>query len=170
MQISEEHRTLLRQDFNPEVAIDTYSENEIVTLNKYGVWLKALMIRGINPDTDEQRYFVEMCHGEKHPRNDIQRTWKRYQLDVMYKIATEMNLAIMDNAFTYKRVSRNFWRLSQQGHQGAIDWLVNEGQAINIPESPPLINIAEIYPRRPEKGDLLDSRALVTGSYGSAQR
>lgn len=166
----EEHKTYLHEEFRPEVPIDGYGEDEKVILRKYGSWLKALMLREIEPVTDEQRYFLQMCYGETHPRSAIQRVWKKYQLDVMYKIAYKMATEIADNAFSYAQVVNYFVKLEQQGHHAAIEWLNMEGRVCNVPEDPPLVDIARIYLRRPGKLDIFDTGTIVSGSYGSSQR
>lgn len=173
MIIPEEHRTYLHLKFSPNVAIrkPKYSSDEKTILKKYGSLLNALMLRKIDPLTDEQHYFLKMCYGEQHPKNDVQRTWKKYQLDIMYKVAKEMEAKIAHNIFTYDQVVSKFVTLAKQGHKASFEGIKKEGiKTIDVPENPPLVDIARIYPRPPNKCDLMNTANMLPGSYGSAKR
>jgi len=168
--IPEGHRTYLHLEFIPEIDIEKYQDEEKIALKKYGSWLKALMIGKIEPITDEQTYFLEMCYGKKHPRNRLQHIWKKYQLDVMYEIAKKLDdgLSLASSIFTYDQVVSRFQKLAEQGHIASIKWLERENQKINTCNSYPLIDIARIYPRPPKP--LSYPITVLSGSYGSAQR
>lgn len=172
--VPDEHKIYRQTEFKPDVCLDEYSEDEKIILRKYGSWLKALMQGKITPTTDEQRYFLQMCFGEVHPNTDIQRTWKKYQLDVMYKVAIGIYAdGKCVHATRWDAVSR-FRELAKQRHQAALIWLEKERELVDIPETAPLINIARIYPNSfaaypHSRGgvDLLDSGLVYPGSYGS---
>mgnify|MGYP002078139210 CR=1 FL=1 len=165
-----EHKSYRALAFSPEASLDNLTADEIACLHKYGAWLKALMQEKILPYTDEQRAFVEMCNGKSHPQNELAKTWKKYQLNVMYEIALKMDgsLAAADTKFTYAHVVTRFRKIAAQGHTQAIEWLKKEGITFAPPEDPPLLDIARVYPKRYVGGDLMDM--VVSGSFGSGAR
>jgi hypothetical protein len=128
------------------------------------------MLRKIIPYTDEQREFVKMCNGEAHPPNEIARTWKKYQINLMYEIAIKMDstLGSADTKYTYSHVVTSFHNIAAQGHTKAMEWLQMEGIAFTPPNEPPLLNIARIYPKKYTGGDMMG--LVISGSFGSGTR
>ena len=170
MHPSKEHLHLFDAAYECEVSLAGYSNREKEILETNGAWLDALMFGEITPDTKEQEHFVSMCYGEVHPANPIEKAWKKYRLDLMYKVARKMETEISQSLFDYATVRDRFAVLVQQRHRGAINWLHNEGIDFEVPDHPSLINIAEIDPDRPAKIDILDTGAILDGSYGSSTR
>lgn len=165
-----DHKTYLAQPFVPDVPLDGFSEADTTLLEKYGSWLKALMLRQIEPVTDEQRQFVQMCFGEASPGNELARIWKQYQLNVMYHVALKMEAQIADHDFPYRWIVERFRTLAEQGHQGARAWLHKEKLSFAPPKMPPLVDIARIYPDRYPKLDLMDAVRILPGSFESGSR
>jgi len=168
-----DHKDSRREEFLTDVSIENYSEAEQTILRRYGTWMRALMIGRIQPTTEAQSRFVRMCYGKISPIDDFHRAWKKHQLDVMFGIAMKMDKGLGDGSspFTYAYVQRQFYRLGQQRHKGALDWLREDGQPLDPPKEPPLIDIAKIYPPHRDKGgDLMDTNLIAPGSYGSSSR
>ncbi len=170
MATPQSHVQYLRTEFKPAVSLETYTAEEQRILKKYGSWLRALMLGDIEPVTEEETYFVRMCHGEEHPRTEIHAAWKKYQLDLMYDVASHMDEHIGTHDYPYSWVVTRFTNLAQQGHRRAVEWLEREGQQYKVPDSPPLIDIARIYPKRQGFVDIFETGRIVPGSFESAHR
>lgn len=166
MAIPDDHREYLTLKFVTDVDLSIYAPSDRAFLEKYGAWLKALMLRKIKPITDAQRAFIDFCYGKRRPETEAEHVWKRHQIDLMYLIAKECEYHI-GSRFTAREIARLFQALAAQGH----------GQAINRPDTasvrttnpPPLINIAAIYPRNLQSNDVMSCGRMASGSYGSRQ-
>lgn len=76
----ERHKNLLgkRLYLAPDVAKSLSQEN-IVHLKKYGVWLKALEAGEINPISEKQKQFLDVCQGSRQPSNSVEIAWYNYK-------------------------------------------------------------------------------------------
>ena len=76
----ERHKNLLGKKLylDPDVAKSLSQEN-IAYLKKYGVWLKALETGEINPISEKQKRFLDVCHGTRQPSNSIEIAWYNYK-------------------------------------------------------------------------------------------
>ena len=77
MKPSEAHKKFLDQkSFHPRVMNgEIFTKEEITLLRRYGAWMEALAERKIQPETTEQRAFVDMCHSSREPNTAFERVW-----------------------------------------------------------------------------------------------
>jgi uncharacterized protein YifE (UPF0438 family) len=52
-----------------------FTDEEFDILLKYGSWMEALEQNWIDPETNEQRDFVEFCRSNRDPANMFERAW-----------------------------------------------------------------------------------------------
>lgn len=166
--ISEEHRSYLHADFPCEVSIEGYEEFERSLLDRYGALLNVLMMKEVEAVTNQEKAFVEMCSGNCHPKGKVDHVWKKYRLDVLYKIAMAMERKASNNgAFDFDIYRKRVVELATHGHPDAIKWVKsNHGWPKGYPTNPTPIKLMDadpvvtptIYTRR------------LNGSYGSSRR
>lgn len=58
---SKEHRSLINKPYSMQCKTEVFTQSEIDIINKYGAWLSALASNKVNPETNEQKLFVEEC-------------------------------------------------------------------------------------------------------------
>ncbi|MDQ9091548.1 DUF413 domain-containing protein [Pseudoalteromonas haloplanktis] len=58
---STEHRALINKPYSMQCKTEVFTLAELEIINKYGAWLSALASNQINPETNEQKIFVEEC-------------------------------------------------------------------------------------------------------------
>jgi len=158
------HREFLATPFVPYVELGGYTEEEQKLLLKYGAWLDALMLGKIEPLTDSQRKFVEMCGGKRHPETKFELVWKRYRIDRMYDIAKQCEYHV-GSRFTYGEVEYLFKRLALQGHAESLKWSKN--WKLPPDHKPPLISIKNIYPTKLHEGADIYNWRRMPGNPGS---
>lgn len=166
MAIPDDHREYLSLKFVTDVDLSTYPLNDREFLEKYGAWLKALMLRKVEPITDAQHAFVEFCYGKRRPETEAEHIWRRHQIDLMYIIASECEYHV-GSRFTRREIAKLFQVLAAQGHALAINR--PDTASVRPANPPPLLNIAAIYPRGLQSNDVMSSGRMASGSYGSRQ-
>lgn len=163
--LRDEHRQRLSRPFKPEVSLRLYTDHERNLIVRYGSWLKALMLEKIEPFTESQRNFVQMCLGKREPKTELELLWRKYQIDVMYKVACDCEYLI-GSRFTRSEVNRMFRRLALMGHVSALERC--EGPLGDAPSEPGLLDIRMIYPTKlTEAGDVFDRLRRMPGSVGT---
>jgi len=75
---SENHKRYLALDFDPGVPDGLCSDDELEVLTRYGAWMAALMHGAIDPYTESQKRFVEMCQGLCSAESDYEVAWSHY--------------------------------------------------------------------------------------------
>ena len=77
MKASQGHREYLGRDFRvtPKKLFD---RDELRILETYGHWMMALMQGSIEPETEAQTRFVEVCKGSRAPTTPYEKTWMKY--------------------------------------------------------------------------------------------
>lgn len=58
---SKEHRALINKPYNMQCKTEVFTLVELDIMNKYGTWLSALASHQINPETNDQKLFVDEC-------------------------------------------------------------------------------------------------------------
>ncbi|WP_108132946.1 MULTISPECIES: DUF413 domain-containing protein [Halomonas] len=58
---SKEHRALINKPYRVQCKIEVFTLAELDIINKYGTWLSALTSNKINPETNDQKLFIEEC-------------------------------------------------------------------------------------------------------------
>lgn len=158
------HREFLATSFEPQVKIDAYPEEEQKLLLKYGSWLKALMLEQVEPVTEPQKQFIEMCNGKRRPQTELELLWYKYQIDLMYLIAKQCEYHI-GNRFSYQEVEAMFKKLALQGHPEALRW--SKGWKLPVNHRPPLVNIKKIYPKNLYESNDIYAWQRLPGNPGS---
>lgn len=54
-----------------------FTPDELEMLINLGFWMDALERKWIEPETKEQREFVEFCHSNREPASDFERVWNK---------------------------------------------------------------------------------------------
>jgi len=72
------HRAYLEKPFTPEIPLDSFTQEEIELLKKYGSWLEALDTGKLKWETREQKHFLEVMLEFEEPQNDLERVWLKY--------------------------------------------------------------------------------------------
>lgn len=54
-----------------------FTPDELEILRKYGCWMEALERELIEPETKEQRDFVNFCHSDREPTSTFERVWNK---------------------------------------------------------------------------------------------
>jgi uncharacterized protein YifE (UPF0438 family) len=57
-----------------------FTDQERATLVRYGHWMAALAAGRLEPQTADQRHFVDMCRGEVEPSTPFEWAWVKLQL------------------------------------------------------------------------------------------
>jgi uncharacterized protein YifE (UPF0438 family) len=79
MKPSESHRPYFdRGNFDLEVINeDIFSGEEVLLLRRFGCWMEALAKGVIQPETDAQQAFVQVCRGEREPETTYESLWQK---------------------------------------------------------------------------------------------
>ena len=79
MKSSNQHREFFSQKFFDLHVMngDLFTEEENALLRRYGTWMQALDEQNIEPETQEQIAFVEMCRGVKAPTTIFEHAWRK---------------------------------------------------------------------------------------------
>ena len=67
-----------RSTFKIECNTDIFTDVEIKLLLKHGVWLRSLMHKDIQPQTDKQRHFLHVCDLSVQPETEYEFVWVKY--------------------------------------------------------------------------------------------
>ncbi|WGO96659.1 DUF413 domain-containing protein [Saccharophagus degradans] len=74
------HKSLIGSPFQMDENIkNNLSQENIITLEKYGAWMQALDDGDLSPITDEQVNFLSVCKGIRTPANSIEVAWYNYK-------------------------------------------------------------------------------------------
>ncbi|MBM3865422.1 MAG: hypothetical protein FJ381_05935 [Verrucomicrobia bacterium] len=70
-----------RGNFDLEVVNeDIFSGGEVLLLRRFGFWMEALAKGVIQPETDAQQAFVQVCRGEREPETTYELLWQKLKL------------------------------------------------------------------------------------------
>jgi len=72
------HRAYIGQPFTPKHSLDGFSEDEKAILSEYGAWMQAMSSIEVEPVTDAQRHFVEVCAELVEPETAFEQVWFKY--------------------------------------------------------------------------------------------
>jgi uncharacterized protein YifE (UPF0438 family) len=72
------HRAYIGQPFEPKCPLEGFSEAERAILNEYGAWMQAMHNVEVEPVTEAQRHFFEVCADLVEPETVFERVWVKY--------------------------------------------------------------------------------------------
>lgn len=75
----QKHRELLRIRFDVREDIkNRLSNDDLMLIERYGTWLKALAKGALTPATSEQRRFVSVAQHKSKPQSNYEQAWSHY--------------------------------------------------------------------------------------------
>ena len=97
--ISDQHRQLLQIPYDLKCSRAPFSDEEALVLEKYGTWLSALANGDIQPESEEQREFIEVaneyrkmefskaidCFQATPPKHSLQHAWIKYLMRLRWE-------------------------------------------------------------------------------------
>jgi len=92
--------------FKIECDTKYFTNEEIQLLLKYGAWLRSLMHGGIQPQTDKQRHFFNVCSLTLQPETEYEFVWIKY-LQQLGKEADKIKYIQQNNSFSSRSNSKN---------------------------------------------------------------
>jgi uncharacterized protein YifE (UPF0438 family) len=131
MGVPELHKHYLRLTFRPAVDLSFLAPEAQEAIVKYGTWFDALMRGVLEPYTEAQEKFIEVCKGKRPAETLFERSWVRYRVECMFQ--TALNLEKNAGAVSYREIRTQFERLARFGHEGAVAWLEREGGWTELP-------------------------------------
>ena len=65
--------------------IEGFTSEEYKLINSKGYWLDALASGDLEPETEAQANFIEVCKGNRVPESDCEKAWTKYKsLNIAY--------------------------------------------------------------------------------------
>ncbi|MBB1335312.1 DUF413 domain-containing protein [Pseudoalteromonas sp. SR44-5] len=68
-----------RKEYLAGKDIEGFTPEEYKLINSKGYWLKALASGDLEPQTEAQANFIEVCNGNREPESEYEKAWVKYQ-------------------------------------------------------------------------------------------
>jgi uncharacterized protein YifE (UPF0438 family) len=100
MTIPPDHKALLEATDYPlgVQTMSVFSDEELALLRRYGWWLSSLAAGHIQPHTDSDRRFVDVCHGKAKAETLAERAWIKLMMRREYESESHQVIDAFDPA------------------------------------------------------------------------